>query len=335
MLVLSGMMANATEAEFTRSFRKGWAKSSVTALEISNKFGEVKVNDMGGDSVTIKVLITIENASSGKAREMMNKINISIDKSGGLVSGKTEIDEGFRNNERFTIDYLVNIPKDRDLNITNKYGNVIINELDAKGFFQVDYGSMTAGKMKAPSGSPIVISISYGKADLESINDATVEIKYSKLIADEIGKLTLDSKYSTVSLHKSGNLTLDSKYDGINIDELDKLKSVSKYTNYKVGTLNDSFDLDTDYGSVRIDKVNVKFDRIRITNSYGGINIALDDLNYKLQAECHYCEVNYPENRFKGNKIKDNQTFTIGGNVGNGGGSVSIVSRYGGIKLVE
>jgi hypothetical protein len=335
LLVLSTTLSGAVGAEFTKQYRKSWAKSGVTTLRISNKFGEIRINDMGGDSVTIKVLITIDNPSSNRAKELLDKITIDFSKSGGLVNAETEIEENFRNKESFSIDYLVNIPKDRELNITNKYGNVIINELDAKGFFEVNYGSMTAGKMKAPVRSPIVINISYGKADLESINEAVMELKYSKLIADEIDLLTLDSKYSEVTMHKTSNLTLDSKYDGFNIEELGKLKSVSKYTNYKIGLLNESVDLDTGYGSVRINKVSEKFNRIRIENSYGGINIGLNDLNYKLQTECHYCGVDYPENRFKGNRIKDNQTFTIDGTVGTGGASVTINSRYGGIKLGE
>lgn len=335
LLIISGMLVQATGTEYTKNIRKGWAKSGVTELKVSNKFGEVKINDTGGDSVTIKVVVTIDNTSSGKAKALMDKISVSFDKSGGLVSAETEIEDGFRNNETFTIDYLVNIPKDRDLNITNKYGNVIVNELDAKGYFEVSYGSMTAGNMKAPAGTPVKLILNYGKANLESINEADMELKYSQMVADEIDQLVLDTKYSTVTMHKNVNLTLDSKYDGINIDELGKLKSISKYTNYKIGVLNESFDLDTGYGSVRINKVSEKFNRIRIENSYGGINIALNDLNYKLQAECSYCDVKYPENRYKGNRIKENNSFNLEGNIGAGGGSVSINSRYGGIKLTE
>lgn len=335
LLVLSTMLVSATGAEFTKQYRKGWARSSVTALKITNKFGEVKINDMGGDSVTIKVLITIDNASESRANDLMNKIQISIQKSGGQISAETKIEEDFRSKESFSIDYLVNIPKDKELDITNRYGNLIINELDAKGYFEVNYGSMTAGKMKAPAGNPLKIIVNYGKADLETINEANMEFKYSKLYADEINHLTLDTKYSTVTLHKTSSLTLDSKYDGINIEEVDNLKSVSKYTNYKIGMLTGSFDLDTGYGSVRISKVDTKFDKIRIVNSYGGINIGLNELNYKLQAECDYCDVNYPEDRYKGNKIRDNHHFSLDGNVGTGGGDVSITSRYGGVKLEE
>jgi hypothetical protein len=335
LLVLSTLFVNAAGGEFSKQYRKGWLKSGVTALQITNKFGEVKVNDMGGDSITIKVLITIDNASESRAKELMNKIHINLQKNGGLVTAETEIEENFRGNNSFSIDYLVNVPKDRDLTINNKYGNVIVNELEAKGSFDVAYGSMTAGKMKAPAGNPIKIIISYGKATLETINDANMEFKYSKLYADEISQMILDTKYSTVNLHKASTITLDSKYDGINIDEIDKLKSVSKYTNYKIGMLTGSLDLDTGYGSMKINKVGAKFDKIQITNSYGGINIGLNDLNYKLKADCDYCDVNYPETRYKGNRIRENHSFSLDGNVGTGGGIVLINSRYGGVKLTE
>ncbi len=335
LLILSTMLLSAAGVEFTRNIRKAWTKSSVSALKITNKFGEVKINDLGGDSVTIKVVITVDNLSESKAKDLLNKIQIDFRKDGGLVSAETKIEDDFKSKQSFSIDYLVNIPKDRDLTIDNRYGNLIINELAARGNFEVNYGSMTAGNINAPAGNPVKIIINYGKADLESINDANMEFKYSKLYADEINHLVLDTKYSTVNLHKTGSLTLDSKYDGINIDEVGRLKSASKYTNYKIGLLTGNFDLETGYGSVRISKVDAKFDQINIVNSYGGINIILDDLNYKLKAECDFCDVKYPENRYKGNRIKDNHRFSLDGNVGTGGGSVSITSRYGGVKLME
>jgi hypothetical protein len=335
LLLISTLCVNATGAEFTKQFSRGWTKSSVTALKINNRFGEVKINDMGGDSVTIKVVITVDNPSGTKAKELLDKIQVSFNKSGGLVSAETKIEENFRSKQSFSINYLINVPKDRELNITNRYGNVVVNELDAKGYFEVSYGSLTTGNIKSPAGNPLKIIVNYGKANLGTINEANLEFKYSKLYADEINRLVLDTKYSTVNLHKTVNLTLDSKYDGVNIDEVGNLKSVSRYTNYKIGALSGSFDLDTGYGSVRIGKVDQKFEKIQIVNSYGGINIGLNELNYKIKADCSYCDVVYPTDRYKGDKIRDGQRVSIDGNVGTGGGSVTITSKYGGVKLTE
>jgi hypothetical protein len=335
LLIFTAAMGRSAGADYTKQYRKGWSKSGVSGIQISNKFGEVKINNMGGDSITIKVLITIDNASESKARDMMNRIKITLQKNGEIISGNTDIEDGFKGNSSFSIDYLINAPKDKNLNITNKYGNIVLGELDANGSFDVSYGSMTAGKMQSPAGSPIKISVAYGKADLETINHAEIDVKYSKLYANEIADLQLITKYSQINFHKIGNLNLDSKYDGYSIDEITNLKSVSKYTNYKIDLLTGNLDLDTGYGSVRINKVDPKFSKIVINNSYGGITVGLAGLNYSIDASCDYCDINYPESRYKGNRIKDNHKFTLEGNVGSGGGKVNITSRYGGIKLDE
>jgi hypothetical protein len=333
LLIATSTLVSAAGADYTKNIRKAWPKSAVTTLKVTNKFGEVKINDLGGDSVTIKVIITVENPSESRARDLLNKISVDFDKSGGLVSAETMIEEDFRSKQNFTIDYQINIPKNKELDITNKYGNVVVKELEAKGTFNVSYGNISTGALKMPSGSPAEVNVSYGKADIESANEAIMIFKYSKLFGGEISKLNLDSKYSEVNFHRMGNLNLDSKYDAINIEEIGSLRSTSKYTNYKIGVLHENFDLDTGYGSVRINKVDANFDHIKILNSYGGINLGLNDLSYRVKAECSYCNVDYPQDRFKGNKMSENQNFSLEGQVGSGGGTVTINSRYGGVKL--
>jgi hypothetical protein len=335
LLVLSTMLVSAAGAEYTRQFRKAWTKNSVTALKITNKFGEVKINNAGGDSVTIKVVVTVDNTSSARAEELLDRINIEFQKTGGLVSAVTEIEENFRGKQSFSIDYLINVPKDRELDISNSFGDVIIGDLDAKGLFDVSYGSLAAGKLNAPSGGVVKIIVKFGKADLATINNGNLEIKFSKLYAEEISQLKLYSEFSTIDLDKTANITLDSKHDGITIDEIGNLKSTSKFSNYKIDKLLGSLDLKTEYGSIRIDKVDAKFNNINIVNTFGGINIGLNGLNYRLQAKCEFCDINFPQDRFKGNKIKEMNRFSLDGNVGTGGGTVSINSRHGGIKLAE
>jgi len=44
LLLLSTMLISAAGAEYNKNIRKAWPKSGVTALKVSNKFGEVKIN---------------------------------------------------------------------------------------------------------------------------------------------------------------------------------------------------------------------------------------------------------------------------------------------------
>lgn len=336
LFLVTAMVAGTANAQMTKTIRKAWPKSTVNALKVTNKFGEIKINDTGGDSVSIKVVITVDNSSASRARELINLIKVDFQKNGGLAIAETHIDEDFKSKQRFNINYEINIPRNRELDITNRYGSVVVNQLEGKGTFNVSYGNLSTGRINVPAGSPAVINISYGKADIEAVNHANMTFKYSQLSGGEFGQINLESKYSPhINLHKVNRLHLDSKYDNINIDEIGTLQSVSKYTSYKIGLLRENLNLDTGYGSLRINEVDSKFGNIKINNSYGGIHIGLNDLNYNLNADCSYCDVDYPSDRYKGDRIKENQSFSLDGSVGAGGGSVTIISRYGGVKLTE
>ena len=91
--------------------------------------------------------------------------------------------------------------------------------------------------------------------------------------------------------------------------------------------------IENGYGSIRVGEIAPEFESISISNSYGQISLGLKNARYKVDAACSYCGISYPEDRFKGNRIKENNSYEIDGQVGTAGGSVYIRSRYGEIKL--
>ncbi len=337
VLLLIATSVGVQAGEFTKDIHEGFIKAAIQSLQVTNKYGEVRINDIGGDSITVDVLITVESPTENKAKYLFDQIDVDIQKSGSKLILETTIKESFKTKQHFTIDYTVNIPSDRDLTITNKYGNVDINSLNANGSFEIHYGSIHTGNMIAPEGRPIQLKLAYSKADLESFNSMVCETKYSKLYIGEAGILKAESKYSTINAEELSSLAVQSKYDGVKIEELGELKANSKYTNYNIEELKKSLILDTEYGSVRIEEVGEEFELIDLTNSYGGINIGLGDLSYTLDAECDYCNVKVLEGSFNGNREKDGHHLKMDGTVGSSSATatVRIKSRYGGIKLTD
>ncbi|MGQ8337900.1 hypothetical protein ACUNWD_15225 [Sunxiuqinia sp. A32] len=337
LVVLIAIALSTKAGDFTREVHQGFVKSSIQALDVTNKFGEIRISDYGGDSITVDVIITVESATESKAEYLLNQIEIQINKQGSTLVLETDIKDNFKSKQSFSIDYRINIPDDRDLTVENKFGNVAVSSLNAKGRFSVNYGNINTGPLECPDGSSIDLEIGYGKADIESVNNLDCEIKYSKLFLGEAKKIIAESKYSVINAEELGYLNLESKYDGINVEELGELKANSKYTNYDIEELKKSFVLDTEYGSVRIDEAGAEFDLIDITNSYGGISIGFSNPVFNIDAECSYCDVKLPEVEFSGNRIKDNFRLNLNGTVGSTSATakVKIQSRYGGVKLTD
>ncbi|MGE4587434.1 MAG: hypothetical protein AB7D05_08845 [Mangrovibacterium sp.] len=334
-LSLLCLSVNLRAAEYVKCEHRAYPKSQITALDLSNKFGLVEIRDTGGDSVTVDMKITVKNMSASRAERLLGQISTDIRRSGGLLKVETLFSSNFRGNGSFSVDYLVNIPRDRDLTISNKFGNVVLQDLEGRGRFILAYGSLTAGKLQPRQQIPVWLDLAYGKADISTVDQLHGAIRYSKLYLRSAEYLELNSKYSGLNVGKTGSLKLDSKYDGISLEKTEKLEASSRYTNYTIGLLGRQIKLDSSYGSVRIERVSPAFRSLEITSSYGGISANMQEVSYDLDAECEYCEIRYPDERFRGDRSRESHRFRLLGKVGQpeAGQKVMIRSRYGDVKL--
>ncbi|WP_372948866.1 hypothetical protein [Mariniphaga sp.] len=334
LLVASVYGIKATAAEKTKEYHESWPASSVQTLDINNRFGDVKVTHKGGNNVTIDVVITIESANERRAEDLLDQITVSFSKTGNTVTAETHLSRNFKTNLQFSIDYEVNIPSDKNLNIANKYGNVFVNELNASGTFDVQYGNFNANKLNTPSSGKLNLNLAYGKGGIENANDISVTVQYSTINFGQLNDLDLNSKYNVINLDQANSVVADSKYDTFNFGELGSLSAETKYTRIQIDELSESLKVDAGYGGIKVGKVNSDFEFISITSSYGQISVGLGNASYSLDASCNYCGISYPESSFSGDRISENQFRKVKGKVGNGsGGTVFVESRYGQIRL--
>ncbi|MFW6369874.1 MAG: hypothetical protein ACOC10_01560 [Bacteroidota bacterium] len=331
-LLIAGTTARAEEQ--TKEYNESWPVNSVQTLEISNRFGEVKVADKGGNDVTINVVVTVEAASERRARELLDLINVSFNKTGNTVTAETHISRSFSSRQRFSIDYEVNIPPDKNLDITNKYGNTFVNVLNADGIFDIQYGNISINELNTPDNGTAELNLAYGKSDIQSANDMNVTVQYSNMNFGTMNDLKLNSKYTKTFIDKVGSVNAESKYDTFDFEMVGSLKANTKYTHIRMEKLAESLNLDAGYGGIQVESVDNAFKDISVTSSYGQVALGLDGASYSLDASCNYCGISFPEDNFSGNRMTENHTRTIKGKVGNGaGGNVYIKSRYGEIKL--
>jgi hypothetical protein len=322
------------QEELPNEYHESWPVSEVNTLEVDTKYGEVKVRNDGGNEVTIDVEISVEAANEKRVREILDQIEIIFSKSRGTIKAKTVINGNLKGQNKLDIDYDINIPSDKNLNISNRYGNTIIAKLEANGEFDTKYGNFTANTLNTPADGSLQLSLAYGNATIGAASNLKLEVSYSPVTIGELNTMYVESKYSTVNVEEASEIIIESKYDKFNFEEVDVVSASTKYTHIKIEELGKSLKVDAGYGGIKVSEIADDFDFIDVSNSYGHISLGLDDASYQIYAECHYCGISYPEDRFSGDRIKENNSRTIKGNVGTTtGGSVSIKSRYGDIKL--
>ncbi len=320
--------------EKTKEFHETWPASSVETLNIVNKFGEIKINNDGGSEITIDVIVTVEGSNEKKMNELLGKIDVNFRKSGNSIKAETVIEGSFKSQRKFSIDYTVNIPSNKNLKISNKYGNTVVNSLNANGDFDIQYGNLNANELLAPIGGNMNILLAYGNSDISLAANLKMTVKYSNITLGEIKDLKLDSKYSVVDLEKGGSIRIGSRYDKFNFEEIESISATTKYSHLRIDKLSKSLTIEAGYGGVKVVRIAPDFESISITNSYGQISLGLGDATYSIDASCEYCGISYPNDEFTGDKMKERNTQTLIGKVGSGsGGTIKVKSRYGEIKL--
>lgn len=320
--------------ELTKEFNQTWPVDGVSTLEISNLFGEVRVNNEAGNEITVDVVVTVEGSNEKRLNELLDKIEVEFRKSGSTARAETQIDGNLKGQNKLSIDYVINIPANKNLKIENKYGNTVVGQLTGSGNFITKYGNFTAYDLATPEDGNLNVALAYGNASIGSASFLNLDISYSPISIEEVKKLKVESKYSTINVEEVDDIQADSKYDKYNCAEVGSFSATTKYTNIRIEELDKSLKIESGYGGIRVSQVSAEFDFISITNSYGQISLGLDDSNYSIDASCSYCGISYPEDEFSGDRIKENNSRTIKGKIGTGeGGKVDIKSRYGEIRL--
>jgi hypothetical protein len=336
LVIILGAGKTVIAEEKTKKYHESWSAAGVETLDISNKFGEVKFKNEGGTEITIDVLVTVEASSESKANDLLEMIDVDFSKSGSTVKAVTTIENNFKSQRKFSINYEINVPSDKNLVVSNKYGNTIVNKLNANGDFDIQYGNITANELVAPANGKMNIMLAYGNGNVETTGNLNLDIKYSNISFGTINDFILESKYSTVEFDKGHIIQIDSKYDKLNFGRVKSVSAITKYSQMKIEFLASNLKIETGYGGVKVNEVAPDFESVSITNSYGQISLGLNNASYSVDAKCDYCGISYPQERFKGNRMKENNSYEINGKIGTaGGGTVMIRSRYGEIKLNE
>lgn len=332
---------------YTRDIKKEFAANPNTRLEIINKYGNVDIVNQQESTISIDVLVKVDVRDKQKADDIFKMIQIEISQEGDLIKAITDIEDDFGKYFRgfgshdggLEINYRVSMPKTVPLNLSNKYGNVFIDELVSTSSIDVRYGKLTANKILHDSKEPLTkIYLSYSNGSIQETRWLELDIKYSKISITQSKALAVLSKYSKLNITNGSSLVSESKYDTYDIGVLNNFITTAAYGHFTIKSLSGKLQVDTKYSDVLVDQIPAGFEGIKINNSYGTYRLGIDPAaSYKISGYSKYCNIVYPEDNARVNRFNENNEMKVEGIIGNAQNvkaEVSVTSRYGNIRLI-
>ncbi len=345
LLLIAVVSLSAYASEVSKKLNHEFQIDENSTLVLQNKYGKIDVQNWNENKVVIDVEIVIEHPDKEKAKKLLEYLDVDFSISGSTCKAITIIDDKFNrlkgnnwgNGKKFSINYTVKMPKDLDLDLSNKYGDVYIDELTGYSKINVKYGNLQANKILRNRTKPLSsIILGYGKGNITEVGWMKIEIKYSKLKIEKSRALVVQSKYSKLYIDEASSIVSESKYDAYEIGKTDNFVVKGAYSGYKIGYLGKKLSLTTKYTGTTVDKIPASFELIKISNSYGGIKLGIaSDASYHLTGEARYAKISFPSSNNM-NRIEKSNSATYDGIVGsssNPKAKVVITTSYGGVKL--
>ena len=335
-IFLLGIKGVKAHDEYTKVIKREFAVNPDANLTVSNRFGKVHCANWEKNSISFEVTITVTAADEKDAEKKFNQILIDFTDTPASVIANTNVQKSRNSNEGgFSIDYMINMPVTISLDLTNKFGDIYINEIQGKSRISLGYGNLEAKKL---GNSDNLLEIKFSKARINWIKGAVVTLKYSEMTLDYAGSLRLDSKFSNLDAEKIIALNVVFEGGKLNMENSSAVDSRSKFSDIDIQRIEQSLNLDIQYGSCEIHEMPVDFTSVNIRNKYGDVSIGLSELaKYSLEADLKFCDLEFPSDKarfsFRSTTATENiYKGTIGGTE-SPTAKVNVHSEFGNVRL--
>ena len=253
-------------------------------LDLNGSYGDITIPDLNGD-VTIKSFQG--NFYGGK---IDGKLNLNS------RYGKVEL-AGFDSGVLMLFQSKGNLGTSKNIDVNAKYSQFKIESVEE---LTLDVFQSNLDVQESVNG--IKGTIKYG--DLTLLKNA-IEVKLSafqaKVTALKIEKLNIDGSYSSVKSDVIDDLILEKSFQ--NKYELGTLKSVkgeAKYSNFNINQLNETLNLKTFQGDIKIGNISAEFKDVNIDSKYTPIDLNFSsEAKYNLNAQTTYTSLSYPEQKIE------------------------------------
>jgi hypothetical protein len=228
----SKKVASGEIIEKIKNYSKSYPADANDVLQISNTFGKVFVNTWAKKEFKVDVQMKFGADDEEYVNKMIDGSSIIDSKEGSVVSFRTNLARinNRHGSNHIEVNYTVYMPASNALDLTNKFGNVILPDLSGKVTLAVNFGNLIAQQLTNTENDIQIKFTQSGPSSIALLNGGKFKLEYGKLKAGIFNNVNADISFSTIDVDKLKNAaSFKVRYgDGVNIGTIDKsVKSIN------------------------------------------------------------------------------------------------------------
>ncbi len=327
-----------------KKLHKEYTVNAGAGLSVDNSYGNIDIVTWNENRIVIDVLIKTNGNNEDKVQDKLNDIDVEFSGNGSKVSART-IFKGRKssswswwgsnnNNVKMEINYTIKMPVTNSVELSNDYGSINLNRLEGNAKISCDYGQLNLGELLAENNS---LNFDYTKnSSIGYMKSGKINADYSGFTIERAERLEINADYTHAEIDDVKNLNYNSDYGKINVGTVNNLIGRGDYIPLNVKTITGSLNVNTDYGSVTVDRIAASMKEVIINAEYAGIKLGFDaGCNFDFVVDLSYASFKGEEDLEVMKTSKDHSDKFYSGYYGRkgSGNTINIRSDYGGVSL--
>ncbi len=327
-----------------KKIKKEYSVNTDARLKIDNSYGNVNVVSWDQNTIVIEVFIKTNGNDEDKVQDKLDEIDVNFSGDATFVSAETTFSKSSRswwnswksNNVNMEVNYKVKVPVTNDVDLSNDYGGISLNKIEGNAKISCDYGKLTIGELLGDGNS---LNFDYTKnSTIGYMKSGRITADYSAFILESGGDIELNADYSKSEFGDIVNLNYNCDYGSLYTGTTKDITGRGDYLSAKLGVVQGDVNLNTDYGSIRINELSSSAGDVIIRSDYTGIKIGYDaGYSFSFNISLEYAGLSGDDNfEITKKRIESSDKYYEGfyGSQ-NSPNNININSEYGGVTFTR
>lgn len=349
ILILVPIMALASPEKFKgkytkeKTIKKEFSVNAKAGLKVNNSYGNIDIVTWGENRTVIEVFIKTNGNDEEEVQRKLDEIKVDFTANGSLVTAITKFNEeksswkfwGNKNSSiSMEINYAIKLPVTNTVDLNNDYGTISINKLEGNAKINCDYGQLIIGELLADDN---YLTFDYtDNSTITYMKSGKIDADYSGFTLDKTERVEIAADYTHSEVLEAKDVNYNCDYGKVTIQKVGELIGRGNYVTVRLGTVSGSVNLNSDYGSIKIDEITNTAKNVTLNGDYTGIKMGFSpSYHFNFVVDLSYAGFTGENDLTVTKSSKDYTHKTYSGYHGkeNSGNTVNINSDYGSVTL--
>lgn len=328
-----------------KKISKSFDVNADARLKIDNSYGNVNVVSWNENRIVIDVVVKTNGNNEEKVQKKLDEIDVVFEGNGSFVSARTTFNKNKSNswwnswksnNVNMEINYEVKVPATNDVDLSNDYGGISLNRIEGNARINCDYGKINIGELLGDNNS---LNFDYtNNSTIGYMKNGKITADYSSFTLEKGGDIELNADYTKSSFGDIAELNYNCDYGSLTTDSSQGIMGRGDYLSAKIGMVHGDINLNTDYGSIRINELSPDAGDVVIQSDYTGIKIGYHrDYNFTFNFTLEYAGFSGKDDvEVVKSRVKSSDKYYEGYyGISSAKNNININSEYGGVTLIK